>query len=542
MDNHKISRTDLYEQAWKVSLVKIAEKYDIPYSRLYKLCKDNDIPVPPSGYWTKLTFGKPVEKTPLPESSIALIDLQLARTSKRKNFKTGPSKKQEIQKADTDILTAIPAKGTAKGEPESSSCEPLIETYTRYGQTYNKYNRKALYQEVWEKPVIEVAKRYGVSDVAIHKICKALNIPVPPRGYWAKAKANKPVKKTALPKESKLTEVIGMRTDAEPIQRIEQDTLAFLDDEERNVIIEIARQIQLPGERSVMPNEITAYKRRVNEWNTNSDSKEQYAQRSPNTYNSYSRRSERPFLAGVVSKELLPRAYRILGALYYTLRPLGGSVTENMEFIIRNEKVTIEIYERQTKETHKLTKKEEIDLRKYDEYKQGKSYWASKPNIRKYDYVFNGNLNFSIDGDKCFRDTDGKTIEAQLGDILIGLFEASDVMRIAREKREEAARQAEYERRLREARRECYNAEVDKTLALVNCANDYAIACQIRAYVSAVQNKANLGEEDLAWIEWASKKADWFDPVVAYKDDALGMREYNKNVEQKELKHSYGYW
>jgi len=34
-----------------------------------------------------------------------------------------------------------------------------------------------------------VAKRYGVSDVAIAKACALLDIPKPPRGYWAKKAA-----------------------------------------------------------------------------------------------------------------------------------------------------------------------------------------------------------------------------------------------------------------------------------------------------------------------------------------------------------------
>jgi hypothetical protein len=34
-----------------------------------------------------------------------------------------------------------------------------------------------------------VAKGYGVSDVAIAKACALLDIPKPPRGYWAKKAA-----------------------------------------------------------------------------------------------------------------------------------------------------------------------------------------------------------------------------------------------------------------------------------------------------------------------------------------------------------------
>lgn len=42
---------------------------------------------------------------------------------------------------------------------------------------------------VWEVPTSILAKRYGVSDVAISKWCKTLGITKPSRGYWTKSKA-----------------------------------------------------------------------------------------------------------------------------------------------------------------------------------------------------------------------------------------------------------------------------------------------------------------------------------------------------------------
>ena len=41
----------------------------------------------------------------------------------------------------------------------------------------------------WERPVTKVATELEISDVALHKICRKHNIPVPPRGYWAKLTA-----------------------------------------------------------------------------------------------------------------------------------------------------------------------------------------------------------------------------------------------------------------------------------------------------------------------------------------------------------------
>ena len=53
----------------------------------------------------------------------------------------------------------------------------------------SRYERQRLYEEVWSEPTQQVAKRYGVSDVAIAKACALLAIPKPPRGYWAKKAA-----------------------------------------------------------------------------------------------------------------------------------------------------------------------------------------------------------------------------------------------------------------------------------------------------------------------------------------------------------------
>ena len=45
--------------------------------------------------------------------------------------------------------------------------------------------RKALYQLVWTRPRIQIAKELGVSDVWIGKMCRRKNVPAPPPGYWA---------------------------------------------------------------------------------------------------------------------------------------------------------------------------------------------------------------------------------------------------------------------------------------------------------------------------------------------------------------------
>jgi hypothetical protein len=61
------------------------------------------------------------------------------------------------------------------------------------------WNREELYAEVWEQPLMKVAPKYGISNVALGKVCRKLQIPLPGRGYWVKKEFGKPVKRLSLP-------------------------------------------------------------------------------------------------------------------------------------------------------------------------------------------------------------------------------------------------------------------------------------------------------------------------------------------------------
>lgn len=74
------------------------------------------------------------------------------------------------------------------------------------------FTRREFYDLVWSKPMIHLAKEFGVSDVALHKICRKHSIPNPPLGWWAKKAAGKAVEQTPLPEiESDRPDVIIIR-------------------------------------------------------------------------------------------------------------------------------------------------------------------------------------------------------------------------------------------------------------------------------------------------------------------------------------------
>jgi len=61
------------------------------------------------------------------------------------------------------------------------------------------WNRDELYEEVWATPMQTLAKKYGISDVGLAKVCRKLSIPLPGRGYWARKEAGQKVERLELP-------------------------------------------------------------------------------------------------------------------------------------------------------------------------------------------------------------------------------------------------------------------------------------------------------------------------------------------------------
>jgi hypothetical protein len=59
-------------------------------------------------------------------------------------------------------------------------------------------SREELFALVWEQPTSVLAKEMGISDVALAKFCKRMQIPKPPRGYWAQVEAGQVPRKPPL--------------------------------------------------------------------------------------------------------------------------------------------------------------------------------------------------------------------------------------------------------------------------------------------------------------------------------------------------------
>jgi hypothetical protein len=68
--------------------------------------------------------------------------------------------------------------------------------------------RETLYEQVWSEPIVRIASRLGLSGRGLGKLCARYQIPVPPRGWWAKKRHGHRVSKAPLPKATMKEQIV----------------------------------------------------------------------------------------------------------------------------------------------------------------------------------------------------------------------------------------------------------------------------------------------------------------------------------------------
>ncbi len=449
-----LSRQQLYDEIWQMSVAGVARKYNLNYAKLIAKCREANIPFPPSGYWTRKNMGKDVsgEVVALPPSDNENVELLLAGVKSEK-------KKKVI--SDAEELHSDMEEGLKKA---ASSME-------------------------------EKGKETGNEDQAVS------------------------VKETV--------EKSGA----------DDTVLPFLDSVEKKRVLQAASELRIRDKKR-LHEQLIKYRKSMTEWKQ----KEVQNQRG---YQRRNRPDDEPAFFNEISPESQQRAFLILDALFCAVEELGGKVNADLSMRVMADTVRIRIAEGQDKVKHELTKQEARALVEYND-KVKRNGWASKPQIRKYDSIYNGKLRIIFDNGEYIRDTGKEKLEDRLGDLLMRLYDNSEEARIQRERLEEERRKREEEARRQAEIQKRKEDEVRRTRELLNQAEDYKIACEIRQYIAAVARQKDITPETAAWIEWANRKADWYDPIVAAEDEYLGRREHSKPKEEKDLDKMnmgrYGMW
>lgn len=375
-------------------------------------------------------------------------------------------------------------------------------------------SREDLYAQVWSTPMRRLAEQYGISDVGLAKICKRHQIPRPPVGYWAKKEFGKTVEQPPLPAtaDADLLKVYIRESPPTPACEEEVEARPVVKDPE---LLRLIQQETDPKNRIVVSSSLRSPHPVVAETKQclHDATPDQYGKIRPRHLDRLSHLDVR------ITKSSVGRVLLILDALAKALERRGhkfelyGDGWQRATYIkVFGERLSIQLTEKSRQIEHKLTEEE-----KRREDRVGFLY--SRP---KYDYIGTGVLELHLMGDHGYALNtwrDGKSkIEDCLNDFVIAAYVAVERQRENRRRQE----QVEIERRQEEHRRweeeQRRREEAARRKELEEMAASWAKARQIREFLAAVreshQEVIEEGSAMFAWLCWAEKQANSFDPLV----------------------------
>jgi hypothetical protein len=186
-DRIRVTRKELYQKVWNMSLVKLVAELGTTYVELVRVCEELKVPRPDRDYWSRLQFNLPVEVIPLPdpETGMAIEGLLWRKGSRRQK----PVVLAEGHHSETGHDAPVASVAAVAAEESQAVDKPVKVEYTR----------EQLHEAIWSKPCVKLAAELGISDVALAKTCRRMGIPRPPRGYWARVEAGEKIKREPLP-------------------------------------------------------------------------------------------------------------------------------------------------------------------------------------------------------------------------------------------------------------------------------------------------------------------------------------------------------
>jgi len=363
------------------------------------------------------------------------------------------------------------------------------------------FKREELYELVWETPLTQLARQFGISDVGLAKICKKLRVPRPPVGYWAKVKHGKKVARPALTK-------IGPGEPAEYVHIPDPDGLGSNEMKGRfKDTPQLTRPVIVP-DRLESPHPLVKQTIAI------------LKEMKPDEYGMLHPRKE-----GCLNLRIGPpsvhRALIILDAVLKEFGSLGYAISINKGekprtcVEIAGDKIPFMLIEDAKRLDHVLTKKEESD-------KKASHYWYAP----KYDFSPSSRLALILDTwsarglRKRWSDSPRKRLEEQLGDFVNGAVLVAYVMKEDRLRYEEERRKQEEERKAREEADRQEAAEKARRRDLETEAAQWAKSQKIRAYIRAVESflaqewvPEEVRKEREPWIAWAKAHAERIDPL-----------------------------
>jgi len=359
--------------------------------------------------------------------------------------------------------------------------------------------RHELYELVWSTPLTTLAKRFSITDSGLRKICVRMGIPLPGFGYWMKIKYNKPVQiKKLVENYSGENEVtLKNRDDGEMVMHDSPSHLSILT---QDIIAKEGDSLIVP-ERLSLPHPIIA------------KAKDSF-QRSHRHYHfdeMYYNSSHN--LNITVTRDNISRALRFMDTFIMIIEKRGHKISSNNNscLLIQGESIEIRLSEKLRREPTK----DEKSWHKFDFFPTG------------IFFLYAEGLYHQVTA------KDGKLpLEKQLPSIIARLEIMGEKLKQQSIEREIRHQQQQEQKRIEEEKRKRKEKEFSDFKKLLKSVSRWHIAEDLRNYLNKVEENAkgnNTYSDDLKkWIDWARKKADWYDPLISSADEYLIESDLDK--------------
>jgi hypothetical protein len=370
-----------------------------------------------------------------------------------------------------------------------------------------RVTRDDLYAMVWSQPMSRLATEFGISGNGLAKICDRLDVPYPPRGYWAKKEAGKPVATTPLPLHREGTQQaaeIHPTLPASPILPEAAESAA-------------AAAQKVTG--LTVPNDLSDLHPRVKAWLSEhkKDQQERVQESRRHRHDSW----WHPRLLPDLTDRDLYR-FRVTSAIFKGVEKAGGAIEKSpmigrITFKIDSHEVECSIVEKMFKPL-KLSEEQKV--------------WTAYPHHHQTGLASSGFLRVSITTYLDGRQSQWIETEKQkIGDILPaivgGIMAAGPMLEQRKREREERERQYRAEEMRRyEARR---RKEIDdkRWNQFRMLAANWEEQKRLRTFLAEIESQVCdkggtvVSEVPLtSWIAWARKHTEALDP---FRDGIVGL-------------------
>ncbi len=366
--------------------------------------------------------------------------------------------------------------------------------------------REALYDLVWSEPGTHVARRFGVSDVAVAKWCRRTGVPRPPAGYWARLRAGRAASKASLP---------ALRADQEDAILLKQAPACG----------ECGGELPQPPpflELVADPIPVSDRLRRAHPLVRATRA----AYRSTRGRSNQVLMPEGNILAVQVSKAQLDRALRIMDALLKQIEALGwevGATSRNQEWGSRRRMLQTTVGIGQVQVPISLREMAKTATRKVATGSDRPPWepahrWVSYPRGTGKLWLRAGHLpNFGSLGPGV---SDGRTLplERRLNLFVCKFLAEAERLRLKKVEDDECCRREEEERRRREEEARRAEEERRRRNHLEGLATRWARSQELGAFLAAAEaviTAAGRSEHQpqAAWLEWARGYVGGLDPL-----------------------------